>query len=184
MADAALVEAYREQFAALLPRGRIWPQRSDAALQQLLSALAVMFADAHEAIVDAYWVELFPGTTFDLLTDWETMCGLPDPCAPAAQTLQERRDRVLQRLTVQPRPTLEYLRALAVALGYPDIVLEETGPYEITATVSNPRVTYFHSGESQCGDLLGKIDRADDLECLLNEQKPAHIACVFNYAGV
>lgn len=184
MADPALAEFYLDQFLALLPPGRVWPQRRDSALQQLLLALSVGLADAHEAIVDAYLFELYPGTTLELLPEWEDMCGLPDPCTAAAQTIQERRARVLERLTVQPRPTLEYLQALANALGYTTLVLAETGAYEITAAVSNPRVTYFNTGESQCGDLLGKITRADDLECLLGEQKPAHIELVFNYSGV
>lgn len=184
MADESLAEFYAEQFHLLLPPGRIWPERSDSLLHQLFVSLSMVLAEAHEAIVNAYWVELYPGTTFELLPEWEDMTGLPDPCAPPAQTIQERRARVIQRLTVQPRPTLEYLKELAVALGYNDLVLTETGPYEITAVVSNPRVTYFLAGESQCGDLLGKIDRAADLECLLQEQRPAHIAVVFNYAGV
>jgi len=182
--DPELAGFYRDQFVALLPPGRIWPQRQDSAYQQLLLALADSLAVAHAAILHAYWFEMFPGTTFELIGEWETMLGLPDPCAPPAQTIQERRARIIERLTVQPRATLEYLKALAVALGYIGVEMTETGPYEITVLVPHPRVTYFQTGSSVCGDLLGKIDRADDLECLLREQKPAHIEIVFNYSGV
>lgn len=179
-----LAAFYLEQFMALLPPGRIWPQRPESEMQQLLLALATRLATLHEEIVFDYWVELYPATTFDLLPEWEEMCGLPDPCAPAAQTIQERRARVIQRLTVLPRPTMQYLQELIERLGYPGSVITETGAHQFTVNVPNPRVTYFRTGSSQCGDLLGKIDRADDLECLLNEQKPAHLTIVFNYSGV
>lgn len=176
-------ELYEAQLFALLPRGRIWPERVEANLRQLLLAIAVQLLGV-DVRGQQVLAELYPATTIDLLPEWERMLGLPDPCAPPAQTLQERRARVIQRLTVQPRPTKEYLLELCAALGYAGVTIDETGPHEFTVDVPNPRVTYFRTGASQCGDLLGKIERASDLECLLTEQKPAHLSIVFNYSGV
>jgi uncharacterized protein YmfQ (DUF2313 family) len=110
--------------------------------------------------------------------------GLPDPCAPAAQTLQERRNRVVQKFTLAPGPQLAFYLQLAEMLGYTDITIDETGYLEWTVNVPEARVTYFRCGASRCSESLGKIDRAEDLECLLRETKPAHTTLVFNYEGV
>lgn len=176
-------ELYEEQLFASLPPGRAWPDRLESNLRQLLLALAVQLY-AVDLRGQQVLAELDPGTTFDLLPEWERLLGLPDPCAPPAQTVQERRARVVQRLTVQPHPTKQYLLELCAALGYPDATITESGPHQFTVDVPNPRVTYFRTGASQCGDLLGKIERAADLECLLTEQKPAHLSIIFNYSGV
>jgi uncharacterized protein YmfQ (DUF2313 family) len=49
--------------------------------------------------------------------------------------------------------------------------------------ITEPRVTLFRAGASQAGDLLGKITRAEDLECLLARRKPAHTTCIVSYEG-
>jgi uncharacterized protein YmfQ (DUF2313 family) len=179
-----LPELYREQFLALLPPGRIWPQHPESSFQQLVLALAQRLAAAHEALLRIFARDLYPRTTVDLIAEWEAACGLPDECTPPPQTLQERQGRVVAVLTVQPNSTLEHLRLVAEALGYPGVLLTETGPYEITVETPNPRWTYFRTGASRCGDLLGSLARAEDLECVLRRQKPAHLSLVFDYSGV
>jgi uncharacterized protein YmfQ (DUF2313 family) len=184
MSSSQIAEFYADQFAALLPPSRLWPERPDSRFRQLILALSTLLAEAHLAALAVFEIELHPATPFALIGEWEAMLGLPDPCAPQAQTIQERRQRIVAALTLQPRPTLGYLSEVAEALGYTGISITETGPFELTADVPNPRVIYFRTGASRCGDLLGKIERAEDLECLLRRQKPAHIALVFNYSGV
>jgi uncharacterized protein YmfQ (DUF2313 family) len=49
--------------------------------------------------------------------------------------------------------------------------------------VLEPRVTYFRCRASRCGDQLGKIARAADLECRLQRIKPAHTELIFSYDG-
>lgn len=179
----ATSDPYEEQLGALLPSGRIWSQRPESTLRRLLRAVAGVFAVVHDA-ADALMRELYPPSTVDLLPEWENLLGLPDACAPAAdQTIQDRRARVVERLTLQPRPTLLYLTQLAAALGYTAVITEGPGLFQITVGVALGRVTYFRAGESFCGDLLGTFDQATDLECVLREQKPAHVELVFNYTG-
>jgi len=173
---------YLEQFRALLPPGRIWPDEDTSTLALLLRALAERLSAAELRALDLL-AELDPRSTTELIDDWERLLGLPDPCTPPVVTLQERRARVVQRLTVQPNPRAQYLIDLAVALGYEGATITETGPYEFTVVVPNPTVVYFRTGASMCGDLLGKINRAADLECLFNEEKPAHLSMIFSYAG-
>lgn len=179
-----LAEFYREQFLALLPPGRIWPEDRSSSFQQLALAFGAQLARVHESVLRVLVQELDPRVTVDLLPEWETELGLPDPCTPAAQTIQERRQRVVAALTVQPSPTLQYLRTLAEALGYTGALLVETPPFSLTVAVPNPRITYARTGASRCGDYLARYERAADLECVLVKQKPAHITLVFNYSGV
>ena len=176
-------DGYLEQLNALLPPGRIWPREPDSRFQLLLLALAERLC-AVEVRAGDLLVELYPPTTVEIIDEWEAMLGLPDECAPPAQTLQERRLRVIERLTVRPNPTAEYLVAVCQTLGYASVTITETGPFEFTVEVPTPSVTYFRTGESRCGDLLGEINRATDLECILTENKPAHLTIVFNYSGV
>lgn len=173
---------YTEQLAALLPPGRIWTARPDSTLRRILSAVASMCMRIHTTAASLQF-ELFAPSTLNLLPEWERLLGLPDECTPLeGLTLQERRALVVERLTIQPRPTLQYLQELAHALGY-SAVATETGEFQVTVTVATGRVTYFRAGESRVGDLLGKFDQATDLECLLRERKPAHIELIFSYTG-
>lgn len=176
-------ELYEEQASALLPPGRIWTRRPDSTLHRLLLAFSDLFSSVHSAAAQLL-VELYPPSTVDLLPEWERLLGLPDECAAGLdQTLQERRARVVERLTIEPHPTLLYLTQVATALGYSATITEGPGLFEITVNVAFGRVTYFRTGESRVGETLGKFDQADDLECVLREQKPAHLELVFNYTG-
>ena len=175
-------ESYLAQFVALLPPGRIWPAEQSSTLQGLLLALGARL-DAVDQRIEEFLIDVHPTTTTEMVDWWESFLGLPDDCTPAAQTMQERVARILQRLTVRPRPTLAYLQEIAIALGY-TAEITETGPYELTVNIPTPAVVYFRTGASRCGDLLGKINRATDLECVLAEEKPAHLTLIFNYSGV
>ncbi len=175
-------DLYREQLAGLLPPGRVWTAHPDSTLHRLLGAFGELLARVHAA-AEALLVELYAPSTIDLLPAWERLLGLPDECTPIeGLTLQERRALVVERLTQRPAPTLPYLQGLAYALGY-SATVTESGPFQVTIVVPAGRVTYFRTGESRCGDLLGKFDQADDLECLLRERKPAHITLIFSYTG-
>jgi hypothetical protein len=82
--------AYARQLKALLPQGVAWNLEPDSMVSRVMLALAEELAriDGRAA---ALIQEIDPRTTLELLPDWERMLALPDICAPAAQTLQERR---------------------------------------------------------------------------------------------
>lgn len=50
-------------------------------------------------------------------------------------------------------------------------------------TVTEPRIVTFRCGESECGDSLGFVVRAEDLECLITRMKPGHMVLRFEYVG-
>ncbi|MQX36807.1 YmfQ family protein [Roseospira navarrensis] len=207
--DAA---AYRRVLAGLLPRGAAWRRDPGSVLGRLLEALGAPLARA-DARADALVDEADPRTTWEMLADWERVCGLPDTCSRAAgtPTLEERRAAVVQRLTARGGQSRAFFLGIAEALGYA-ITIEEWRPFQVglsgvgpsvdpgmlgpqlgppqirfvwRVTVLEPRVTRFHVGTSQCGvDQLTAIRRAEDLECQFRRRAPAHTHLIFRYEGV
>ena len=199
---ARSAEEYGRQLLSLLPPGRIFPNDPGSTLRSFLDALGSAFADV-EARSEELLDELDPRTTVQLLPEWENLLGLPDECSGIAGTLQERRDRVVQKLTDQPQQTVAYFIAVAAQLGYPDVTFEELGPFicglsrcgdllsgadtdrfYFLVRVGTARVTYFRAGASRAGEKLGAFEQAADLECVLNRIKPAHTVMIFSYEGI
>ena len=190
---------YRGLLASLAPRGMALPLDETSTWQRLLGALAEELARV-DARGDDLLREADPRSALEMLSDWERVCGLPDECTgDVATTLQERRAAVVARLTGLGSQSLAYFQALVDVLGY-TVTIEEFrpficgrsrcgdilgGPHAVRHTwrvaVDGPRVTWFRTGASQCGDHLATIQEAFDLECLLNRYKPAHTRLVFSY---
>lgn len=108
---------YLQALQAHLPRGRVWPRDPDATQTQVLSgftpSLEQITARANNLLVDA-----FPASTYELLPEWESTLGLPDPCAGEAPTRQQRVAQVVARLIATGGQSIAYYTAVAAALGY------------------------------------------------------------------
>lgn len=199
---ALSVASYRQQLAALLPRGLAWARQAGTVLGDFMGALAEELARIDAAGWSAI-DEADPRTALALLPDWERVCGLPDVCGGSlAGTLQERRAAVVDKLTAEGGCSQAYFESLALAMGY-TVQIDVFRPfvagvnrcgdklggghavrYNWRVRVTGPRYTPFRAGASQCGDKLGEIDRASDLECKFNRLKPAHTRLIFSYTGV
>ena len=198
----ATEDSYAQQLEALQPKGAIWPTEPTSLLHSFYSAIGAVLATLHNRLLELI-DEADPRTTVQLLAEWETALGLPDPCTPAdaTLTLQERRNRVVQKLTLGGGQSPAFFIALAASIGY-SIEIDEPRPFVcgISACgdpiggaytdrhywrvrVPEPRTTWFRTGESRCGDRLGVIDRAEDLECILEGAKPAQSRLLFSYEG-
>ena len=198
---AMTAAAYRAQLQALLPPGAAWPRRPDATLTKLLDAISQELArvDARGGLL---LDEALPAAALELLPDWERVVGLPDACSAAlATTISERRQNVVSKLTQRGGASRAWFIEYAARLGY-TIEIDEYRPF-ITGLarcgarlngapvvrhtwrirVTGPRYTPFRTGASQCGDLLGKITRAEDLECQLKRRKQAHTNLIVSYEG-
>ena len=109
----ALTEAdYGQQLQQLLPPGPAF----DLALQpdwaQIVASLAPELARV-DGNGEALLLEMNPATTTVLLPLWEGYLGLPDVCTvPGSQTLEERRQAVIDKLTATGAPQLSYYRKL------------------------------------------------------------------------
>nr|DAG76233.1 MAG TPA: Protein of unknown function (DUF2612) [Caudoviricetes sp.] len=109
---------YLRALQAHLPRGRVWPRDPDATQTLVLSGFAPCFA-ALTTRANYLLVDAFPSSTFELLPEWESTLGLPDPCAGEAPTTQQRVAQVVARLTATGGQSIAYFTAVAAALGYP-----------------------------------------------------------------
>ena len=181
---------------ALMPRGRIWPKDADATqaatAQGITGAYVQQTARANNLLVDA-----FPGSTTELLPEWESTLGLPDPCMGDNPTLQQRRAQVVARLTTNGGQNAAFYIAYAAALGF-QITVTNYAPFRagqskagqqlgttdwfFTWSINAPQntVTHFAAGQSTAGEPLATWGN-EVLECEMENLKPAHTILQFRY---
>lgn len=198
MADAS---AYVSMLQGLLPSGKAWTRDPNSNLSKVLGFIA-----SELAILDGRTQDLLneadPRATLEMLSDWENDAGLPDICTSLNTTLQERRQALTNRITMLGGQSKAFFISIAASLGYTITITTynlfvcglsrcddtlnggPTNRYIWTVNVPNPRLTYFRTGASECGEALMSVARAADLECVLQQLQPAHTQLVFNYGGV
>jgi uncharacterized protein YmfQ (DUF2313 family) len=178
----------------LMPRGRVWPRDPDAVQTQVLSGLAPSYARA-TARANYLLVDAFPATTYELLPEWESTLGLPDPCAGVAPTIAQRQAQVLARFVGVGGPTIQSLTAFAANLGYTVTInqfvearagqLHAGDPCNGTAWSYawqiNATVTIALAGAMAAGDPLASWGNAV-LECEMKAVMPAHTIPIFSYS--
>jgi|Deesub1362A_J573_1020465.scaffolds.fasta_scaffold00715_22 uncharacterized protein YmfQ (DUF2313 family) len=191
-------EAYLQLLQALLPQGLIWPRDPASTLARLLHAQAEDLARLDQRGGDLL-DEADPRTSFELLPDWERVCGLPDICSEVGENLDRRRAAVVAQLTAAAGQSRAYFTALAAAHGY-QISIQEFRPFRAgisragdpardsswmhTWQVSAPETTTFpfKAGSGAAGDRVQSWGN-DKLECVIKRAKPAHTNCLFAYGG-
>jgi uncharacterized protein YmfQ (DUF2313 family) len=192
-------QQYAGQLVALLPFGPAWPRSTPgAALVGLMNGWADEFgrldARAHQ-LLD----ETDPRTAYELLSEWENVLGLPDPCTAMATSIGARQAACWRKLAYQAGQTPAFYIALAASVGFaieihefdPDVddfdgsltALIAGGEYRYVWRVhvlNAGDFTYFLAGDP-VGGLLRDGDAAVDLECILTHAKPAHTLVIFSY---
>lgn len=189
-------EHYLSQLQALLPPGLAWPRDPDATLTQLLDAFAEEFARVDQRADDLI-EEADPRTTHELLPDWERVAGLPDPCAPAEQTIAQRQAALTGKLTLVGDQSRQYFIDIATALGYVGATIDEYRPMtcnddcndalwsegdRFAWQINLPYTggTFIANCNSDCNaPLQAWGDTA--VECRINRYKPAHTTAIFAY---
>lgn len=191
---------YLAQLQALLPPGTAWPTDPDAVLTLLLTALALEMARAHNRAADLV-DEADPRTTYELLGEWETMLGLPDPCLQGLdQTVAQRRFAVVTKLLAQGGQSPGYFIALAERLGYEPCTVTEFAPFTAGGSACGDpccgeewryawrlnapatQVIPFRAGQSVGGEPLNAW--GDELlECVMRRLKPGHTTLHIGYGG-
>lgn len=181
---------------ALLPRGRVWPRDQDAVQTKTLSGLAPSY-ERQTARANYLLVDAFPSTTYELLPEWESTLGLPDPCAGPAPSLAQRRAQVIARFTSVGGASIAQLVAFAASLGYP-ISITQFAParagqlrvgqplsgvawafaWQINAPLNT--VVRARAGSAVAGDPLASWGNSV-LECELRAVMPAHTIPIFSY---
>jgi uncharacterized protein YmfQ (DUF2313 family) len=181
---------------ALLPTGPVWPREPDSVQAQVIAATAPTYerqlARSNNLLVDA-----FPATSIEMLTDWESALGLPDPCAGESPTIQLRQQQVVARLIAGGGQSKGFFVSYAATLGY-DITITEFTPFRAGARVGAPicgedwahawqvnaptfEIDYFRAGRDAAGEPLATWGNTV-LQCELNRLKPAHTILLFSYS--
>lgn len=142
--------------------------------------------DQAQAQADQLLLEMFPGTAYDLLERWENTYGVP---AQPGDSLQTRRNRVIQKMRELGRLDRPYFIALAAGLGI-TITIEELHPLMAgwgyagdelgdddsdwcwRVWITDHPGAYFRAGESVAGELLSD-NYTPILEEIFNRLKPA-----------
>ncbi|MBB3256853.1 uncharacterized protein YmfQ (DUF2313 family) [Paraburkholderia bannensis] len=181
---------------ALMPRGLVWPRDPASVQAQVIAGLSPTW-QRHTAANNQLLVDAFPATSVELLPEWESTLGLPDPCAGESPTLQGRQQQVVARLTNSGGQSIPYYTAFAKALGF-EVTVTEFTPFRVgqqsigaalgtqdwafTWRINAPAqtVTYFSTGQSYVGQALASWGSAV-LECELRTIKPAHTYLNFAY---
>ncbi|MBW9102960.1 YmfQ family protein [Paraburkholderia phenoliruptrix] len=181
---------------ALMPRGRVWPRDRDAVQTRTLAGCAPTYARltarANELLVDG-----FPATAYELLPEWESSLGLPDPCAGPAPTIPQRQAQVVARLANSGGQSVQYFIEFAAQLGYTIKIeqfmqaraglLKAGDPcygrdWSFAWKVSAPPTTIVRAkaGSMAAGDPLAAFGNAV-LECEIRALMPAHTVVLFAY---
>jgi uncharacterized protein YmfQ (DUF2313 family) len=173
-----------QQFAGAL-QAKLPPGAALAGVNaaDLMVGAGQAFADLHADAAQLSEQELYPATTNVLLPFWEQDYGLPDCCTPLGSTLQQRRNTLQAKIAQVGGQRDAYYRAIAAALGWTiTITRGAVGSFTWTinaSALSPPSV--FRVGENRAGDLLETLGNNTQLECVMNQIKPAHSILIFNY---
>lgn len=189
---------YIEQLASLLPPGIAIRRETDTDVYKLLNGMAEELARI-DARGDDVLRESDPRTTVELIGEWETQVGLPDEClGDIDQTLQQRRNAVVARLTGRGGQSRQFFIDLAASLGYTVTITEfrpfragiseagdalTNGDWIFTWRVNAPEttITYFRAGASTAGEPLRAWGN-EQLECAIERVAPAHTIVQFAYS--
>ena len=189
------VDNYAEQLAQLLPSGDAFAN-TDGDLGKVLESPAVELARVDSRAEDMLR-EADPRTTYEMLPDWERVCGLPDECTGGAETVEERRLLVTAKVVQRGGQSRAYLEGLAAALGY-DAELQEYTAFCAGDDAGDPcydddwahaftvlvpegtTIRYFAASSGCAGEPLATWGD-DALECVISRAKPAHSTVLFAY---
>lgn len=154
--------------------------------------------DAFQDLIEALPPETDPRSTSALLQDWERVYGLPDECRGQADTIADRRLRLVAKVAETGGLSKPYFIALASALGYTGVTITSFKPtnaemgcedavrdesWRRAWQVNMPNQQNVHrlfSAESASEDPVD-VYRQGPVECLIGKLKPAHTLVLFNY---
>ena len=180
----ALTEAdYAQQLRQLLPPGPAFDLELQPDWAQIVAALAPELARV-DGNGEALLLEVNPATATVLLPYWEGYLGLPDVCTvPGSQTLEERRQAVIDKLTATGAPQLSYYRKLGSQLDLP-LQIEEFRP----ARVGSTSVGDFLYGAGWSWSWIASVpadafgtEAATSLDCRLQRDAPEYTDVVLGF---
>jgi uncharacterized protein YmfQ (DUF2313 family) len=156
---ASIVEKFTKLIKDLLPLGRAWDNVREDTIN-IFPGMAVEYCRVKDRGTDLL-NEIDPGTSTELLSDWETLLGLPDDCTPETTDIIERRTQARQKLASVGGLSASFYEKVASDLGFDAIVTDiqgfRVGVSTVGQRLTNPFDTnrhYLRVGNGQAGDPL------------------------------
>lgn len=150
-------DEYAQAIESELPTGTAWPRETGSDLMRWVAGCAAVWGDVDARAATLAVVESDPRSTFELLPDWERAYGLPDLCIRVPQTIEERRNALVAKVTATGGQSRAFFIAEAAALGY-TISIYEFAPYLCGITECGDTrpdgaltITYAQCGAMECG---------------------------------
>lgn len=189
---------YARLIGQLLPPGQAWQRGADTVLAAFVEALAMEPARL-DAAMHELLAELDPAQTLALLATWEGMCGLPDQCSQPGETVAERREAVVAKLSAQGGQSPAYFAELATLLAGAVCTVREYRPFRAGSVAGDPvsngdwphafticapetPVRAFCAGRGCAGEPLRGWGN-ERLECTIRRLAPAHTIVTFTYGA-
>jgi len=118
----------------------------DSKMRDLLRGLGTS-AKRQEEALDAFWNEVFIGTTEEYIGDFERAVGIPDDCFPGTGTLDERRTDVTTKMVLLYVITEQDFIDLAATYGIVVEIVHDIDtvnpPYDVPFTPPDPDEARF-----------------------------------------
>ncbi|SFT73666.1 YmfQ family protein [Halomonas saccharevitans] len=115
---------YRRLLFQLLPPGMVWPTEPESNVQRLLDGSAQEYARVDARVLELL-TEVDPRQADVLFPEWEASYGLPSACAPAGQSLTDRRVALIGRIVGRGGMRQQDYIDLAEGLGYEGAIIVE-----------------------------------------------------------
>lgn len=191
---AMTADHYFSQQVALLPRGLLWDSLVENELGDVLRAQAEEYSRI-DARTDTLLKEADPRTTYEMLPEWESDFGLPDPCLTEELTIEQRNKVLHTKVTNTGGQSRQFFIDLAKGLGYNITITEfsifnfESGfedpmtdeawlfTWQVNAAAVTINYMTFESGLDEAYATWGN----ERLECAINRLKPDHTTVQFAY---
>lgn len=178
-----MIAAFKNLLRQLHPRGNAMPPLGSD-YDKLLGALAIEFARINGRIDDLVREVTLQGTV-ELLDLWEIALGLPDPCAIAPLTDDERLASIKSKLAATGGQSVAYLTAIAARYGITMTVVESE-PFEVGFhRMGDPiggdewRFIWYANSSTAPADEIKAL-----YQCVIQALMPGHTFVVFVYEGV
>lgn len=191
-----LAADYLQALQSLMPRGRVWPKDPASTQWRALSGLTPTY-ERQTVRANFLLSDAFPVTPFELLPDWESSLGLPDPCAGLSPTIQARQQQVAARFIAGGGQSTGFFISLAATLGYVLTITQFTSshfgqpfgnPFCNTTwdhvwQVNAPTFTvqHFTFGQSGMGEFFSSFGNTV-LQCEIQRLAPAQSTVLFSYS--
>lgn len=186
----------------LLPRGRAWAKYQTSNMYQALAVLMPTY-ERSTAAAGSLLYDAFPANTLQLIPEWESSLGLPDPCAGELTNSDAQRAQIVARFIAGGVSSVPQIVAFAANLGFPITITENVGGFIMGVSamgsttdffgdetnifvwqVNAPLVNeeFFYMGTSVMGDFLETFTENDVLECEIRRIAPAGTLPIFSYS--